>query len=94
MDLNKKTCQLTANHTSFLQSTDESPHLRPTQCARSVPLLRAKEEISMARKVGQIIARGDHRWLIRVYLAAIMKLTNVNTTIEPSTVPCRKRKHT
>jgi len=22
----------------------------------------------MARKVGQIIARGDHRWLIRVYL--------------------------
>ena len=30
--------------------------------------LRAKEEISMARKVGQIIARGDRRWLIRVYL--------------------------
>jgi integrase len=26
------------------------------------------EEISMARKVGQIIARGDRRWLIRVYL--------------------------
>jgi hypothetical protein len=30
--------------------------------------LRAKEEISLARKVGQIIARGDRRWLIRVYL--------------------------
>jgi len=30
--------------------------------------LRAKEEISMARKVGQIIARGDRRWLIRIYL--------------------------
>jgi len=25
----------------------------------------------MARKVGQIIARGDRRWLFRVYLAAI-----------------------
>jgi integrase len=30
--------------------------------------MQAKEEISMARKVGQIIARGDRRWLIRVYL--------------------------
>jgi integrase len=30
--------------------------------------LQAKEQISMARKVGQIIARGDRRWLIRVYL--------------------------
>jgi len=30
--------------------------------------MRAKEEISIARKVGQIIARGDRRWLIRVYL--------------------------
>ena len=39
------------------------------ECAGSVRLsLRAKEEISMARKVGQIIARGDRRWLIRVYL--------------------------
>src|SRR5579872_1727215 len=40
----------------------------PHECASCVPLLRAKEEISMARKVGQIIARGDRRWLIRVYL--------------------------
>src|SRR5437867_10947004 len=45
-----------------------NPRLVARQCARSVPLLRAKEEISMARKVGQIIARGDRRWLIRVYL--------------------------
>src|ERR1700693_1830418 len=47
------------------------PILSTTESARSVPLLlfmRAKEEISMARKVGQIIARGDRRWLIRVYL--------------------------
>src|SRR4029077_17125999 len=40
----------------------------PDECAICVPLLRAKEENSMARKVGQIIARGDRRWLIRVYL--------------------------
>ena len=40
----------------------------PHEFASCVPLLRAKEEISMARKVGQIIARGDRRWLIRVYL--------------------------
>ena len=33
-----------------------------------MPLLRAEEEISMARKVGQIISRGDRRWIIRVYL--------------------------
>jgi hypothetical protein len=38
------------------------------ECASCVPFLRAKEEISTARKVGQIIARGDRRWLIRVYL--------------------------
>jgi len=29
------------------------------QCAVCGPFLRAKEETSMARKVGQIIARGD-----------------------------------
>jgi hypothetical protein len=33
-----------------------------------VSLFAGQEEISMARKVGQIIARGDQRWLIRVYL--------------------------
>lgn len=38
------------------------------RCARCVPPLRAKEEFSMARKVGQIIARGERTWLIRVYL--------------------------
>jgi hypothetical protein len=42
--------------------------LKAWQCAGSVSILRAKEEISMARKVGQIISRGDRRWLIRVYL--------------------------
>jgi hypothetical protein len=40
----------------------------PSECASGVPQLRTMEEISMARKVGQIIARGDRRWLIRVYL--------------------------
>jgi hypothetical protein len=33
-----------------------------------VSLFAGQEEISMARKVGQIIARADQRWLIRVYL--------------------------
>src|SRR6267143_5326828 len=44
------------------------PALTARQCAGCVSFLRAKEEISMARKVGQIIARGGRRWLIRVYL--------------------------
>jgi hypothetical protein len=42
--------------------------LIPQECVSCVPLLRAKEETFMARKVGQIIARGDRKWLIRVYL--------------------------
>src|SRR5580700_1879942 len=37
-------------------------------CGMCVSFLRARRKISMARKVGQIIARGDRRWLIRVYL--------------------------
>ena len=37
-------------------------------CARSVSLFASQGGNSMARKVGQIIARGDSRWLIRVYL--------------------------
>jgi hypothetical protein len=36
----------------------------------------------MARKVGQIIARGDRRWLIRSISAAITKPKRANTTIE------------
>lgn len=38
---------------------------RPCLCAKVSLSLRAKEETSMARKVGQIISRGDRRWLIR-----------------------------
>jgi hypothetical protein len=38
----------------------------------------------MARNVGEIIARGDRRWLIRLYLAAIRKPRNATTTIERS----------
>src|SRR6202035_6022504 len=52
--------------------------------------LRAKEEISMARKVGRIIARGDRRWLIRFYLGRdheINKCRHHNRTI---TVPIRE----
>jgi hypothetical protein len=38
----------------------------PRWCFRCV-LLRAKEE-TLRLEVGQIIARGDRRWLIRAYL--------------------------
>jgi hypothetical protein len=48
----------------------------------------------MARKVGQVISRGDRRWLIRVIWGTITKLTSVNITIEPSTARCGKRRHT
>ena len=50
-----------------LQSTDEyllSHRVR----AGCVSLFASQEETSIARKVGQSIARGDRRWLIRVYL--------------------------
>jgi integrase len=43
--------------------------LMPQECAICVPPSVASQGgNSMARKVGQIIARGDRRWLIRVYL--------------------------
>jgi hypothetical protein len=43
----------------------------------------------MARKVGQIIARGDRRWLIRVYLGRDHEIKKRNY----HNVPCGKRKH-
>src|SRR5215469_19767 len=56
------------DQSSTPQSTDKRL-LSPPRTMREVCLfLRAKEEISMARNVGQIIARGDRWWLIRVYL--------------------------
>ena len=59
---------LTADKPAFLRSTDQYPPCRQSSVREVCLPLRAKEEISMARKVGQIIARGDRRWLIRVYL--------------------------
>ncbi len=41
----------------------------------------------MSRKIGQIISRGDGRWLIRVYSDAITKRINATTTTEQSTAP-------
>jgi len=38
----------------------------------------------MARKVGQIIARGDRRWLIRVYLGRDHETKKRITTTGPS----------
>jgi hypothetical protein len=40
----------------------------PYDCAICVPLLRAKGETLWLAKLAQIVARGDRRWLIRVYL--------------------------
>jgi hypothetical protein len=45
------------------------PTFSTTQYARSVPLLWAKEEISLARTVGKIIRMSDRGWLFRVYLS-------------------------
>jgi hypothetical protein len=48
----------------------------------------------MARKVGQIIARGDRRWLIRVHLGREHDTKKRNYHNERPTVRCGKRKRT
>jgi len=59
--------RLTADQPFFIQSTEflcfDAAGVRQL-CAS----LASQGGNSMARKVGQIIARGDRRWLIRVYL--------------------------
>jgi len=47
----------------------------------------------MARKVGQIIARGKRRWLIRVYLGRDHETKKRNCHKRTIKVPCWKRKH-
>jgi hypothetical protein len=37
----------------------------------------------MARKAGQIIARGASTWLVRIYLGAIFRWARANTMIKP-----------
>ena len=65
----------------------------PRWCFGSV-LLRAKEGNSTARKVGQLIALGDRRWLIRVYVGRDHETDEGNSTIESFRVPCGNRKPT
>jgi hypothetical protein len=48
----------------------------------------------MARKVGQIIARGGRTWLVRVYLSVIAKRASAGTTTERSMVSCGKHRRT
>jgi hypothetical protein len=48
----------------------------------------------MSRKVGQIIARGERRWLVRVYLGRDRETRNAPTTIELSTVLYGTHRHT
>jgi hypothetical protein len=57
----RKPCRNTADQ-PFLLSINFESQFMPRWCFRCV-LLRAKEET--LRKVGQIIARGGRRWLIR-----------------------------
>jgi len=60
-----------------------SPREPILKCAGSV-LLPGKGEPPMSRKVGQIIARGERRWLVRVYLGRDLqtrKRTYHNRTI-------------
>jgi hypothetical protein len=45
---------------------------------------------SMARKVGQIIARGDHGWLIRVYLGRNRETNKRNYHNRTIHVPLRE----
>jgi hypothetical protein len=60
--------RLTAEQSSIPQSTHECLISQLRSVLEVCLFLRAKDEISMARKVGQIVARGDRRWLVRVYL--------------------------
>ena len=46
----------------------------------------------MSRKVGQILARGERRWLVRVYVAAIAKRGNASTTTKRSAALCGKHR--
>src|SRR5215467_5724798 len=58
---------LTADQPSNSRTSNYQLSFSPKACEEYASL-RAKEAISMARKVGQIIARGDCRWLIPGYL--------------------------
>src|SRR5215467_12987076 len=76
---------LTADQPSNSRTSNYQLSFSPKACEEYASL-RAKEEISMARKVGQIIARGDRRWLIRVYLGRDHETNkrNYNRTIHGS----------
>lgn len=45
----------------------------------------------MARKAGQIIARGQSTWLVRVYFGRDPKRVRANTITKPFTVRFAKR---
>jgi len=71
----------------FLLQPTHQYVLRGPACVREVCLsLLANEETSMAREVGQIIARGDHKLLIRVYLGRDQETRkrNAGCLLEPA----------
>jgi hypothetical protein len=67
----RKSCRNTADQPFLLSS--QNPQFRASLVLQFCAL--ASQGDSTARKVGQIIARGNRRWLIRVYSVAITKPT-------------------
>jgi hypothetical protein len=72
----------------FLLST-QNPQFRASLVLQLCAL--ASQVNSTARKVGQIIAQGGRRWLIRVYLGRDHETDEGNSTTEPFRVQCAKR---
>ena len=64
------------------------------ECFSAVPLLRAKEENFMVCRVGQIIARGDRRWLIRVYFDGDYEIQERKYHDRTMHGPMREEQHT
>jgi hypothetical protein len=84
-------CRPTAEQSSIPQSTDECLLSLPRGVRAVCLFLRAKEEISTARKVGQIIARAGRRWLIRVYLGRDDQTKRRKYHIRTIHAPCERR---
>jgi hypothetical protein len=64
----------------------------PYECVSCVPLLRAKEEISMLAELAKSSHAATADGSCEFISAAITRLKNANTTTERSTVPCGKRR--
>lgn len=73
----------------FFPGRNLSLQIAPDAC-----LLPGKGETSMSRKVGQIISRGERRWLVRIYLGRDRETrASAPTTIEQFAVLYGRPKH-